>query len=149
MEIWELVARESIRDLIVRYNANGDSGRFKQVAELFTDTAEYDVEGAVHIGAAGIFEVMTTAAAAMGSDGAPSVVRHLTATTQIDVVSETQATARSYWQVLLPAGLDHWGRYLDAFVQQDGRWLFAKRKVIVDGQVEGGWAAGREVHQAP
>jgi len=28
MEIWELVARESVRDLVQRYNANGDSGRF-------------------------------------------------------------------------------------------------------------------------
>ena len=35
MELWELVARESIRDLVARYNANGDSGRFDQVLELF------------------------------------------------------------------------------------------------------------------
>ena len=27
MEVWELIARESIRDCIARYNANGDSGR--------------------------------------------------------------------------------------------------------------------------
>ena len=31
----ELVARESIRDLVARYNPNGDSGRFDQVVELF------------------------------------------------------------------------------------------------------------------
>jgi hypothetical protein len=34
MEGWELTARESIRDLVIRYNANGDSGRFAQVLEL-------------------------------------------------------------------------------------------------------------------
>lgn len=139
MELWELVARESIRDLIARYNANGDSGRFAQVAELFTDDAVYDVEGVQHIGAAGVFEVMTTAAAAMGSNGAPSMVRHLTSTTQIDLTNETSATARSYWQVLLPHGLDHWGRYLDTYELRDGHWLISRRKVVVDGQVEGGW----------
>ena len=147
MEIWELVARESIRDLIARYNANGDSGRFAQVAELFADDAIYDVEGVRHIGAKGIFDVMTAAAAAMGSEGAPSVVRHLTSTMQIDVTSETDASARSYWQVILPHGLDHWGRYLDTFRVVDGKWRFASRRVVEDGEVEGGWA--HERHQVP
>src|SRR5437764_27815 len=27
MEMWEAIARESIRDLVYRYNANGDTGR--------------------------------------------------------------------------------------------------------------------------
>lgn len=147
VETWELVARESIRDLIARYNANGDSGRFAQVAELFTEDARYDVEGVVHTGASGVLEVMTAAAAAMGSDGAPSMVRHLTSTTQIDVTSETDASARSYWVVLLPHGLDHWGRYLDTFSAVDGRWRFASRRVVEDGEVEGGWAHRR--HQLP
>jgi hypothetical protein len=33
-----LVARESIRDLVARYNANGDTGRFAQVLDLFRPT---------------------------------------------------------------------------------------------------------------
>ena len=28
MQLWELTARESIRDLVTRYNSNGDAGRF-------------------------------------------------------------------------------------------------------------------------
>lgn len=39
MELWELVARESVRDLVARYNANGDAGRFAEVARLFTPDA--------------------------------------------------------------------------------------------------------------
>ena len=35
MEVWELIARESIRDCIARYNANGDSGRIDQMVEVF------------------------------------------------------------------------------------------------------------------
>src|SRR5437763_245037 len=35
MEVWELVARESIRDCIARYNANGDSGRIDEMVKVF------------------------------------------------------------------------------------------------------------------
>ena len=47
-------------------------------------------------------------------------IRHFTATTQIDVLSETQAKARSYYLFLTVHGLDHWGRYLDEFAPVDG-----------------------------
>ena len=43
--MWELVARESIRDLVARYNANGDSGRFDQVMALFAPDAVMEIEG--------------------------------------------------------------------------------------------------------
>ena len=35
MELWEIDAREQIRDLVARYNANGDSGRFAPMLALF------------------------------------------------------------------------------------------------------------------
>lgn len=49
MELWELIARESIRDLVARYNANGDSGRFEQMLEVFADDASMELvaDGAV------------------------------------------------------------------------------------------------------
>jgi hypothetical protein len=31
MELWELIAREGIRDLVTRYNSNGDTGRLEQL----------------------------------------------------------------------------------------------------------------------
>ena len=45
MEHWELIARESIRDLAARYNANGDAGRIDQVVELFAEDAVLDKAG--------------------------------------------------------------------------------------------------------
>ena len=45
MEIWELVARESIRDIIARYNCNGDSGRIDAMMSLFTPDAVLEVAG--------------------------------------------------------------------------------------------------------
>jgi len=43
MELWELVARESIRDLVARYNANGDSGRFDPMLALFAEDATLEL----------------------------------------------------------------------------------------------------------
>ncbi len=163
MELWELTARESIRDLVARYNANGDTGRFAQVMELFTDdgameivTADGDVrryEG--HDAMATIFTGTqarweTEAAGARRADGAgvargaspgargrPRHVRHFTATHQIDLGDRTHATGRSYFAVLMAHGLDHWGRYVDTYEERDGRWLFTLRRALTDGHREG------------
>jgi SnoaL-like domain len=35
MEMWELVAREQIRDTLARYNWSGDAGRLDELADTF------------------------------------------------------------------------------------------------------------------
>ena len=154
MQEWELVARESIRDLIARYNANGDTGRFDEVIELFAPDAVMDVGGQRYEGRDAIRTIFTSAAQRVRADGgerrdrggarAPHL-RHFTATHQIDVTSATTATSRCYFQVLMPHGLDHWGRYLDEFGVVDGRWRFTSRRVITDGATPGGFAAGQDL----
>ena len=72
------------------------------------------------------------------------MLRHFTATLQIDVESETFARARCYYQVVMTDGLDHWGRYLDEFGVVEGHWLFTRRREVLDGAVPGGWAASQE-----
>ncbi len=140
METWELEARECIRDLVARYNANGDSGRFDPMLALFAEDAVLEVLGERIEGREAIrayFEGV-----ARGGEERPAVrlMRHHTATLQIDVESPDAARARCYFQVFTEAGLDHWGRYVDAFRRVDGRWLFAQRTVSLDGCVPGGWA---------
>ena len=39
MRPWEIEARESIRDLVARCNANGDSGHIDQLLDLFAPDA--------------------------------------------------------------------------------------------------------------
>jgi hypothetical protein len=141
MEPWELVARESIRDLVARYNANGDTGRFDQVVALFAPDAVMDVDGTVYEGREQIRTIFTGAADSLRDRPGPRLLRHFTSTLQIDVESETFARARCYYQVLMTHGLDHWGRYIDEFAPVDGQWLFSKRREILDGSIEGSWAA--------
>jgi hypothetical protein len=47
MEIWELVARESIRDTIARYNSKGDAARWDELEELFAAYAVMDIDGEI------------------------------------------------------------------------------------------------------
>jgi hypothetical protein len=140
MELWELEARESIRDLVARYNANGDAGRFDPLLALFAEDAvlelpEQRVEGRAAIRA--FFE-----AVARGEGGRRPVrlLRHHTATLQIDVDSPTEARGRCYFQVFTETGLDHWGRYVDDYRCVEARWLFSRRRVTLDGAVPGSWA---------
>ncbi|MFM8563959.1 MAG: nuclear transport factor 2 family protein [Acidimicrobiia bacterium] len=130
MENWQVTARESIRDLATRYNANGDTGRFAQVRDLFVEDAVMTIQGVPHRGIDAIMAVFT-------STTTPGLthVRHFVATHQIDLVDEDHATGRAYFAVLTDIGLDHWGRYVDEYRRVDGRWLFATRAVTLDGQV--------------
>jgi uncharacterized protein (TIGR02246 family) len=139
LELWELEAREEIRDLVVRYNANGDSGRLEVMLALFVADAVLEVEGRPYRGVAEI-RAMFEAAARSTRARSGGHLRHFTATHQIDLLGPDHAKGRCYFQVLTEAGLDHWGRYVDEYRRTEGRWRLATREVRVDGRVPGGWA---------
>jgi uncharacterized protein (TIGR02246 family) len=142
MEPWELDARESIRDLVARYNANGDAGRFDAMLELFAEDAVLEVPGRRIEGRAAIRAFFEGVARGEGGRPRVRVLRHFTATHQIDLVSRTEAHGRCYYQVLTEHGLDHWGRYTDVYRKVGGRWVFAHRSASLDGAVPGSWARG-------
>jgi hypothetical protein len=139
MELWELVARESVRDLVARYNANADSGRFDQVLECFAPDAVMELDGRPYRGHEEIRTIFTGAADLVRSGPDPVLVRHHTSTLQIDVAGPDDASSRCYYQVLSGKGLDHWGRYLDRYGVIDGRWHFVHRREFLDGFVPGSW----------
>ena len=138
---WELVARESIRDLVARYNANGDSGRFDQVLECFAPSATMEMDGLVYRGQAEIRTIFTNAAEVAKQWPEPLGMRHFTSTLQIDLTSPEEASSRCYYQVLTTHGLDHWGRYLDNYQVIAGNWRFSRRREFLDGCAPDSWAA--------
>ena len=142
MQPWELAAREAIRDLVARYNALGDRGRWDALIALFAD------DGEIHVPELGSFRghealrgFFADAASGGGDRAAPARIWHHTSTLVIDLEGQDSAQASCYYAVLAEGGLDHWGRYRDAYVRAGSAWLFARRNVTVDGQVPGGWAA--------
>lgn len=127
------VAREEIRDLVARYNANGDTGRFAQVRGLFVEDAVMRVEpDQEYVGVEAIMTIFTGTSSNTASS-ALTHVRHFTSTHQIDFDDAAHATGRLYFAVLTDIGLDHWGRYVDRYVKTADGWRFARRSVSVDG----------------
>lgn len=144
MESWELVARESIRDIVARYNSNGDGGRIEDMMTLFAADATLEVPG--HAPLSGVDAIRTFfSQVARGGDNTFELrmLHHHTATHQIDIFDEQSATGRCYFTVYTQLGLDHWGRYIDDYRCAEGQWKFLRRRVYVDGTTPGGWAEGR------
>jgi hypothetical protein len=138
VELWELEARESIRDLVARYNANGDTGRLDQVMECFAPDAVMQAGDMDEChGREEIRTIFTRARDGAEWGDHPVYLRHMTATLQIDVLDRDHAKARCYYAVLTDIGLDHWGRYVDEFKTVDGEWKFSRRVVTVDGRNPG------------
>ena len=133
MELWELMARESIRDLIARYNANADTGRFDDLMKLFAPDAEMEANGGWHRGHPEIRAMFAKATQSFSTEVKNLThVRHSTTTLQIDLIDQQHAKSRCYFSVILDHGLDHWGRYIDEFKVVNGEWKFAKRRVLID-----------------
>jgi hypothetical protein len=158
MELWELVARESIRDRIARWNSNGDAGRMDQMVLVLSPDVEFQAaESEVLHGRDEVLAFLTGVkgdkADAPRSEAPPvrtgrylppgkrPSIRHYTSTPTIDFESDTRAVVRTYYAVLSSFGLDHWGRYLDEFGVIDGEWLITKRTVTTEGVDPDGWAA--------
>lgn len=137
--MWELAARESIRDLVARYNANADAGRFDQVLECFAPEAVMELDGRPFHRHQGIRTIFEDARDRLRNRPGPVAVRHHTSTLQIDLAGPDEATSRCYYQVIDGDGLDHWGRYLDRYRVVGGRWLFVHRREFLDGAVPGSW----------
>lgn len=142
MEPWELAAREAIRDLVARYNANGDAGRLGPMLELFVEDAVLDVPDRTLRGRAEIRAFFEEVASGRGRKPI-RLLRHFTATHQIDLLGPEAARGRCYYQVLTNAGLDHWGRYVDEYRLRGDRWLFQRRAVSVDGMAPDSWAGSQ------
>jgi hypothetical protein len=144
MEAWEVEARECIRDLVARYNAHGDSADVDGVVDLFAPDAVMEMgpkeAPTVYRGREEIRTIFTDTRERWATDAAdrrgPPHVRHFVSTHEITFQDERRARGRSYFLVLMAHGLDHWGRYFDEYEAADGRWLFTRRRVRLDGRVE-------------
>ena len=138
MELWELVARERIRDAIARYAHLVDAGRLDELLGLFAEdgTLEAGDRPPAH-GRSAIRELFLATGTRLASATRRPVIRHHVSNVAIEVASDAAASAVSYFLVLTERGVDHWGRYRDRFMSHDGSWLFAHRRARVDGYAPG------------
>jgi hypothetical protein len=142
METWELIAREGIRDTIARYAHLVDRGRIDELLELFTADGVLEAGDLPPArGREAIRALLTATKARLAAAGSRPWIRHHVSSVRIDLEGPVAATAGSYFLAVTERGPDHWGRYRDRIVESGGRWLFAHRRVRVDGRAPGSWAS--------
>jgi hypothetical protein len=137
VEMWELVAREQIRDTLARYNWSGDAGRVDGLAETFCADGVLEIRGLRPL--RGRSEIASFLSGVTGDiagnvDVRP-VVRHNLSNVLFSGVTPHEAHVSSYFTVVTHIGLDHFGRYRDTLVPDGDAWLIKHRKVSTD------WAA--------
>jgi hypothetical protein len=137
MELWELSARERIRDTLARYNWSGDAMRLQDLAESFCEDGELALRGGVPIqGREAIIEFLGGAvalpAAVAQDSGVRRIVRHNVTNIRFTEMTPQRAGVACYFTVFTEIGLDHYGRYRDVFVPIGDQWLIRHRFVSTD-----------------
>jgi hypothetical protein len=137
MQMWELVAREHIRDTLARYNWSGDAGRLDDLADTFCADGVLEIRGFEPLhGRSEIVEFLggVRGSIAVSTDVKP-IVRHNVANVLFAEVTPDHAQVTCYFSVVTHIGLDHIGRYRDTVVPDGDTWRIKHRKVSTD------WAA--------
>ena len=145
MDVWELVAREEIRELVARYAHCADSGRFEELVALFAEDGLLQIDDREPLrGRDAILAFLASTRSGVRESSAVRSIRHHVSSLRIDVSAAAAATGASYFLVVGEHGPDHWGRYRDRYAHRDGRWLFARRQVRVDGRAPSSAIAHRD-----
>ena len=140
MELWELSARERIRDTLALYNWSGDALRLDELAQSFCVDGALELRGRDPVrGRPAIVEFLggavATPSAALAASSTKRIVRHNVTNIRFLELTREQARVACYFTVVTEIGLDHYGRYRDVFVPAGGEWLIRHRFVSTD------WAA--------
>lgn len=147
MELWELSARERIRDTLARYNWSGDAMRLPELAESFCEDGELELRGGGSVrGRAAIVEFLGGAIAspnaAAQESGVRRIVRHNVTNIRFTELTPERAQVACYFTVVTEIGLDHYGRYRDVFVPVEDEWLIQHRFVSTDWHAPNSTMAG-------
>jgi hypothetical protein len=137
MELWELAAREHIRDTLARYNWAGDALRLDELAQTFCEDGALELHGRDAVrGRAAIVDLLGGAVAAPNAtaqrSGVKRIVRHNVTNIRFTEVRSDEAKVACYFAVFTELGLDHYGRYRDVFAPVGDDWLIRHRFVSTD-----------------
>lgn len=141
MELQEMMARLSIQDTLARYVRCADSGRAEELAGLFAEDCVYTPPGRVCRGRAGVVGYLREMVDVFLAHPTAGRLRHHMSSVVIEMQGPTEAKASAYFIAVGPHGPDHWGNYRDRLKPVGNRWLFAERRVQIDGCIDGSVAA--------
>jgi hypothetical protein len=128
----ELKARLAIADRLAAATQAGDARQADAYAECFTADGVLDLSrgGGEPIAGRETIRAWMKAPSVIPqrADRPAGFVSHHLTTSKVDLTGPDSATARTYWLVTSPAGLDHNGYYDDRLSRVDGVWLLASRR---------------------
>ncbi|BCP05409.1 nuclear transport factor 2 family protein [Mycobacterium paraintracellulare] len=132
----ELSTRVGVAHLMATYQFLADSGKTRQLAQLFTPDAEFEAGGATYVGPEGVLDFFQRTKQAFVAAGFLPARHHLSS---IYINPRPDGSVETYacFQFIGSRGLDHWGCYRDVVMPADGGWLFARRRVDVEGFAAG------------
>jgi hypothetical protein len=130
-----LLDREAIRDLVFCYSRAVDRQDFAFLRSLYAPDAMEDDHGGHYSGPAeGYVDWLMTVMPRLGIT-THGVQNHLVVLTGLDT-AEGEVSVTAYHRMPAEGGgwtdLVHGMRYLDHYRKWDGRWVFARRTVILD-----------------
>lgn len=138
MELWELTARELIRETLARYTHLVDRGRIEELVLLFTEDGALEAGDRLPaVGREAIRAVFLGTKERLADAATRPLIRHHVSNVLVEIATPENATAVSYFLAITERGTDHWGRYQDRLVERGGRWLFQHRRARSDGYAPG------------
>ena len=143
MEIAELLIRESVRKTFTDYSTAADGGRLEDCIKLFSENATFEVPPGHKATGRSAIRDMVVAMSGRPLPATPpgqlSVLRHFTTNIEFRSLTESRVETTAYFCAMTAVGPDHWGRYFDVLVPEDGGWRFLHRIAKVEGYQAGGW----------
>jgi hypothetical protein len=137
MDDRDLVIRESVRQTLADYTAATDGFDIAALAASFASQGVLEFTGGDGplTGPAAIEAGLRTQLRRDPDPDRPlpAYVRHHVSSIRFRSVTAERVEVSSYFAVYTDVGLDHWGRYRDVLEPVAGRWLFAHRRITVDG----------------
>lgn len=135
MELWEVAVRESVRQTMADYTAGTDRNRLEDIAACFAQDGVLKISsGDPMVGPDAIVAGLSAQVRRFATGPVPLThVRHHVSSVRFGRVTRDRVEVSSYFLAVTNIGVDHWGRYRDALVPVDDRWLFASREASADG----------------
>ena len=138
------VDRQAIETTLVRYSTGLDTFDPDIYASVFTEDAEFTMEGKVFRGREEIRKIVADMKASRAERKAdkdpandpPPIMHHVMTNAVIDITGADTARHHCYWMTVSGGpGLYSFrvaaeGRYEDELVKRDGKWLIHRRKIV-------------------
>jgi hypothetical protein len=141
MDDIELCTRVGAGDLLATYQFLADSGKIRELSELFLPDAVYRTNNEELVGREAIFDFFRRTADAFVSAGFFPARHHLSSV-YIEPHPDGSAATYACFQLVGSSGLDHWGTYRDHVVKTADGYRFASRKAMVEGHIPGSPVVG-------